>query len=100
MVVYRRVEFVRRGWGSRIGAVIGVALGLGLAAALLLLSVSIAIVLLPVILVVFLIARWRWRKLMAEAASRTGGRDAAKTIEIDYEVVGKQDDGDPPARPR
>jgi len=66
----------------------------------LLLSVSIAIVLLPLILVGVLIARWRWRKLMAEAESRAGRTGAGKTIEIDYEVVDKQDGGGPGGRRR
>jgi Flp pilus assembly protein TadB len=100
MVVYRRIEFVRSGWGARIGAVVGVALGLGLAAALLLLSVSIAIVLLPLVLVGLLVARWRWRKLMAEAESRTGARDGGPVIELDYEVVDKQSDSGPEGRRR
>jgi hypothetical protein len=98
MVVYRRIEFVRSGWGARIGAVVGVALGLGLAAALLLLSVSIAIVLLPLVLVGLLVARWRWRKLMAEAES--GPRDGGPVIELDYEVVDKQSDSGPEGRRR
>lgn len=94
MVVYRRIEFVRTGWGSRIGGVVALALGLGLAAALLLLSVGIALVLLPVVVVALLVGRWRWRKLVAEAEARAAERDD-RVIEIDYEVIEKANDGGP-----
>lgn len=99
MAVYRRIEFVRTGWGSRLGGVLALALGLGLAAALLLLSVGIALVLLPVVLVALLIGRWRWRKLVAETEAAASERDG-RVIEIDYEVVDKQNDGGPGARRR
>jgi hypothetical protein len=93
MVVNRRIEFVRTGWGTRVLAVVGMALGLGLAAALILLSVSIAIVLLPLVLIGLLVARWRWRKLMADSEGKTGRGDGGPPIiELDYEVVDKPSD--------
>ena len=99
MVVYRRIEFAGRDWRSRLGGVLALALGLGLAVALLIFASAIALILLPVVAVALIIGRWRWRKLVAEAETRAKKRDGG-VIEIDYEVVEKENDGGPEARRR
>ena len=100
MVVYRRIEFAKGSWRSRVVGILAVALGLGLAVALLLLSIGLALVLLPIVVVALLIGRWRWRKLVAEAAARPDPTGRGPVIELDYEVVEKPDDGGREARRR
>ena len=89
-------------WGSRIMAVLGVALGLALAAAFVVLSLGIALLLLPVVAVFAVIGWWRWRKMAAQfaAAQAEQGKqqdqraDGFRVIETDYEILG------PDGRPR
>ena len=95
----QRVYVTNVGWGTRIMAILGVALGLALAAALVVLSIGIAIVLLPVVAVVAAIGWWRFRKMTADLRKQaTAERPTAqgyRVIEADYEVLGPDD---PPRR--
>lgn len=95
----QRVYVTNVGWGTRIMAILGVALGLALAAALVVLSIGIAIVLLPVVAVVAAIGWWRLRKMSAElrrqAPPEPAGAQGYRVIEADYEVLGPND---PPRR--
>ncbi len=89
----QRIYVTNVGWGTRIMAILGVALGLALAAALVVLSIGIAIVLLPVVAVVAAIGWWRLRKMGAElrrqAEAETGRpTQGYRIIETEYEVVG------------
>jgi hypothetical protein len=96
MAFYRRIDFARQDWLSRVGGVVAVALGLGLVAAVLILSLGIALVLLPFVAIALIVGRWRCRKMMAEATSRA----RPSTIEIDYHVVDRRNDGGPEAHRR
>lgn len=95
MVVYRRIEFARGSWRSRIVGVIAVVVGLSLTAALIVLSLSIALVLLPLVIIALVIGRWRWRKLMAQAEAdlRSSPRKDGPVIDADYDVVDNRNDG-------
>lgn len=100
MVVYRQIEFVRRGWRSRIVGVLAIVIGLALVAALVVLSLTIALVLLPLVVIGLVIGRWRWRKIMAEADLRAARPSQGPVIDLDYDVVDNSDDGDPEAHRR
>lgn len=95
----QRVYITNVGWGTRIMAILGVALGLALAAALVVLSIGIAIVLLPVVAVVAAIGWWRLRKMTADlrkqAPSERPPAEGYRVIEAEYEVLGPND---PPRR--
>ena len=89
----QRIYVTNIGWGTRIMAILGVALGLALAAALVVLSIGIAIVLLPVVAVVAAIGWWRLRKMGAELRKQAEAEAATppqgyRVIETEYEVVG------------
>jgi len=98
----QRVYVANMSWGTRIMAILGVALGLALAAALVVLSIGIAIVLLPVVAVIAVIGWWRLRKMGAALRSQAAAAQAAnsgqrdyRVIETEYEVVRPDD---PPRR--
>ena len=95
MVVYRRIEFAKGGWRSRVAGVLAIVVGLSLAAALIVLSLSIALVLLPLVVIGLVIGRWRWRKLMAQAEAdlRSARRAGGPVIETEYDVVDNLNDG-------
>jgi len=97
MVVYRRIDFAKRGWRSRIAGVFAIVIGLGLVVGIIVLSLSIALVLLPLVVIALLIGRWRWRKLMAQAEAdlRSTRRGEGPVIDLDYDVVDDQNDGGP-----
>jgi membrane protein implicated in regulation of membrane protease activity len=96
----QRVYVTNVGWGTRIMAILGVALGLALAAALVVLSIGIAIVLLPVVAVIAAIGWWRLRRMTADlrrqaTAEGRAPQDGYRVIETEYEIVGPDD---PPRR--
>lgn len=99
MVVYRRIEFARGGWRSRVAGVLAIVVGLALMAALVILSLSIALVLLPLVVIALIIGRWRWRKIMAEAQAeadlRSTRRSDGPVIDLDYDVIDDRNDGGP-----
>lgn len=90
----QRVYVANMSWGTRIMAILGVALGLALAAALVVLSIGIAIVLLPVVAVIAAIGWWRLRKMgatlrtqAAAAQAANGAKGGYRVIETEYQVV-------------
>jgi len=87
------LQFGKLGWRGRIGLVVAVALGLAAAIALVILSLGLALILIPVVAVAMVIGRWRLGKMMADAEAERTRRGAERTIEIEYEVVGKDRDG-------
>jgi membrane protein implicated in regulation of membrane protease activity len=95
----QRVYVTNVGWGTRIMAILGVALGLALAAALVVLSIGIAIVLLPVVAVIAAIGWWRLRKMTADlrrqAPAERPTAQGYQVIETEYEIVGPDE---PPRR--
>jgi len=104
MVVYRRIDFAKRGWRSRVAGVFAIVIGLALIVGIVVLSLSIALILLPLVVIALLIGRWRWRKLMAQAEAeadlRSTRRGAGPVIDLDYDVVDNQNDGGPEAHRR
>jgi hypothetical protein len=80
------------GWRGWLGLIVGGALALAAAAALIILSLGLALVLVPIVAAAALYGRWRLRKMMAAREAEGARPGAGKTIEIEYDVVGR--DGD------
>jgi hypothetical protein len=102
MVDYRRIEFAKGGWRSRVAGVFAIVIGLALVVGIIVLSLSIALVLLPLVVIAVLIGRWRWRKLVAQAEAdlRSTRRGGGPVIDLDYDVVDNQNDDGPEAHRR
>jgi Flp pilus assembly protein TadB len=85
-----RIEYVNRGIGRKIALVVAVALAIAAAIALVVVSLGLALILIPVVAIGLAIGRWRLKSLMAEAEKRRKAAD--RTIEIDYHVVGEDEE--------
>jgi membrane protein implicated in regulation of membrane protease activity len=86
-----QVYIANMGWGTRIMAILGAAIGIAIAVAFVVLSLGLALILLPIVAVAAAIGWWRWRKVAEELRKQTGQERPAssgfRVIETDYEVV-------------
>ena len=94
MATYRFVQFSGLDWRQRFGLGLLAILGVAILAAFVLLSVGLAVVLVPIAGLAYLVARWRLKHMLNAArrnAAAPEGAGDARTIEVEYRVIGKDD---------